>query len=360
MHTVAKRGYARRVKTGSRRGQLALDLTLGAALFAFGAPATMQSDSPDGLGAGTELDTVLLPTVILPILLRRRAPFAACAALAAGCVVSGVPTFDQFRLAVAIPAALLVLYSLATREERARAIGGLALVLAGMVVLGLTDVVVKDEGGVAGMVLFSFPLCLSVWGAGRIVRSREMIADELAQRSRALERRREQTAELAVEVERTRLAADLDAAARTRVRELIELTEIGERSLATEPERARAAFAQIERMARESLNEMRGLLGVLRSDERGTRDPRPTLAQLDALLAEARRGGRLVELEVEGERSPLPGGVELAAYRVLQHALVAIHGADGEPATIQLRYLPGALELEVHGLAAREARLRRR
>ena len=59
-----------------------------------------------------------------------------------------------------------------------------------------------------------------------------------------------------------------------------------------------------------------------------------------------------MDLEVEGEPRQLPGGVELAAYRALQHALVAVRGADGDPATIQLRYLPGALELEVQGLPA--------
>src|SRR5215211_9328838 len=133
----------------------------------------MQPDAPDGAGAGTVLDSLLLPAVVLPILLRRRRPFAAAAALAAGCVVSGIPTFDQFRLGVAIPAAMLVLYPLARDTERRRALTGLGLVLAGMVFIGLTDVVLHDEGGVAGMVAFSFPLCLAMWAGGRVVRARE-------------------------------------------------------------------------------------------------------------------------------------------------------------------------------------------
>jgi signal transduction histidine kinase len=345
-------GYDRPVKTDSPRGRLWLDLGICAALFAFVVPATMQPDEPEGLGAGTVLDSLLLPTVILPILLRRRAPFGAAAALAAGCVVSGIPTFDQFRLAAAIPAAMLILYSLACRAERPRALAGLALVLAGMVFIGFTDVALDEGGGVVGMVLFSFPLCIGTWGAGRLVRSRERVANQLADRSRLLERQREQTAELAVEVERTRLALDLDAAARVRVREIIALAERGERSVAADPEYLRDAFSRIERTGRESLNELRGLLGVLRSDERGTRAPRPTLVEIEALLAQARAGGRFVDLEVEGERRPLPDGVELAAYRAVQHALVAVHGGDDDPATVHLRYLPGALELEVRGVAS--------
>jgi len=53
---------------------------------------------------------------------------------------------------------------------------------------------------------------------------------------------------------------------------------------------------------RASLDEMRGLLGALRSDQRAARVPRPTLAGLDALLARARADGRVIELDVSGER----------------------------------------------------------
>jgi signal transduction histidine kinase len=152
------------------------------------------------------------------------------------------------------------------------------------------------------------------------------------------------------------VASELDVAARVRVREMIELTERGEQLLSSaDPERVREVFARIERTGRESLNEMRGLLGVLRSDQRGLRSPRPTLAQIETLLEEARAGGRLVNLEVQGERRPLPGGVELAAYRALQHALVAVAGSGSEPAMVQLRYLPDSLELEVRGLASEGA-----
>ena len=124
--------------------------------------------------------------------------------------------------------------------------------------------------------------------------------------------------------------------------------------------RARETFASIERQGRESLNEMRQMLGPLRSDERDTA-PQPTLADLEALLARARQSGVDVELRPRGERRPLPAGIELAAYRVVQHALEALP----ERATVDvgLRYLPDALELEIRGPLAdggREARSPRR
>jgi hypothetical protein len=309
-----------------------LDPALAAALTVIGLLITFDA----GNGDGTAIDSLVIATVTLPVAWRRRAPLAAAAALGVGCVVSGVPTFDQTRCGVAIPAALLILFSLAARRERGEALAGLALVLAGMVFLLFTDSQL-DAGA-----LFILPLCAGVWGAGRLVRSRSRIAAELADRSQRLVETREETARMAVEVERLRLASDIDVAARARVSELVRLA--AREDVAPSPE----VFGRIEREGRASLNEMRELLGVLRSDERDT-SPRPTLAQLEALLEQARAGGAVVELAVEGERRPLPSGVELAAYRTVQHSLDALGGA---PVRVCLRYLPDALELEVRGEAA--------
>jgi signal transduction histidine kinase len=315
------------------------------ALLAFGVSVTTRSD----LANGTIVDTLLLPAVALPILLRWRWPLAAALAVLAGSVISGVPTFDQFRLGVAIPVAMLILFSLASRSELRRALAGLGLVLVAMVFIGLTDRVLRGNGGLPAMVLFSFPLCLASWGGGRAAWSRERLADQLAAQSALLTRQREVTAQLAVEVERTRVASELDTSARVKVRDMIALAQRGEQSLTDDPKGARDAFARIERMGRESLNEMRDLLGVLRSDERGSRSPRPTLAQIDGLLDELRARGRLVELDLQGERRALPLGAELATYRALQHALAAVDGSPGEPVSVQLRYLPDSLELEIRG-----------
>jgi hypothetical protein len=199
------------------------------------------------------LDSVVIAAASLPVLWRRTAPLTACAALAVGVVVSGIPTFEQVRCGVAIPAALLVLYAVGSRRDRGAATGGLALVLAGMAFLSVTDVNLSPA-----VLWFVGPLCTGVWAVGCLVRSRDLVAGELAERSQALERQRAQTARLAVEVERSRLAAEIDAVTRRRLYEMIALADAGR------PE----GFAQIERSARESLNDMRGLLGVLRSDVR--------------------------------------------------------------------------------------------
>ena len=83
--------------------------------------------------------------------------------------------------------------------------------------------------------------------------------------------------------------------------------------------------------------------------------PQPTLADLEALLARARQSGIDVELTARGERRPLPAGIELAAYRVVQHALEAL--PERGTVHVGLRYLTGALELEIRGPLADGAAL---
>jgi signal transduction histidine kinase len=324
-----------------------IDLALCAAIVAYALPPMLDPEvnDPDA----TLVGPLLLPVLLLPIAVRRRRPLAACALFAAACVVSGLPTLDQFRLVVAVPVALLVIVPLAHRAAWGPAVAGLVLVLAGLAFVGATDSVLDGVGGLASMLAFSVPLCLAVWGAGRIAWSREGVARELTDRSDRLRRQREATAALAVEIDRVRLAADLEVVARSRLQEMIALASAG----ATEETQGRGRFARIESLGRESLDEMRALLGLLRGTDPASRAPRPTLEQLDALLADARAGGRVVDLEIEGAHRPLTAGIELTAYRTVQHALVALATGQDRPATVTLRYLPDRLELEVGGAEAR-------
>jgi hypothetical protein len=154
---------------------------------------------------------LLLPILLLPIPLRRRYPLGAAGVFAAGCVVSGIPTFAQFRLRCRT-VAVMVLFSLATSSTRGRAVIGLGFVLAGLVFVGATESVVHGVGGAASMAAFAFPFCLAIWGAGRIVASREHMAQRLTERSAQLRRQREVTAALAVEIDRERLAPSLTLA----------------------------------------------------------------------------------------------------------------------------------------------------
>lgn len=329
-----------------RRRDLAIDLGICAAIVAYGLRPMLDASVNDP--RATMIGPLLIPALLVAVPLRRTRPLAAACVFAAGCVVTAIPTFHQFRLVIAIPVAVAILYPLSTRAPRNRALAGLAAILAGLVFVGATESVVPPVAGALGMAVFVVPISLVVWGAGRIVRAREHTAAELTHRSAQLERQREATAALAVEIDRERLATDLDLAVRAGLEEMIELATPD----ALDAAEARSRFSRIEVLGRESLDRMRTLLGLLRSTDRGSREPRPTLERLDALVAAARDGGRPVDLEFEGEQRPLGAGVELAAYRTLQHALAVVSGAAAVPTRIRVRYLSDRLELEVVGARA--------
>ena len=224
-----------------------LDWAIAAVLTAIGIAMTLDP------GDGTIVDSFVIGAVTLPVIWRRRAPLLAAATLAAGTVVSGIPTFDQVRCGVAIPAALLILFSAAARRPRDPALGALGLILAGMVVLLFTDP--QLDAGAA----FILPLCAGVWWMGRLVRSRSLVAAELAERSRLLAQTREEHARLAVEGDRAIIAADLELAAQRPLRAMVALADA---QVGGSSEPARETFASIERQGRESLNEMRRMLGA--------------------------------------------------------------------------------------------------
>jgi signal transduction histidine kinase len=96
--------------------------------------------------------------------------------------------------------------------------------------------------------------------------------------------------------------------------------------------------------------ELRRLLGLLRDDEAGDADlaPQPSLAHLESLAAAAREAGLPVEVAVEGEPRPLPAGVDLSAYRIVQEALTNSlkHSGPGR-ARILVRYGAHDLRLEI-------------
>ena len=130
---------------------------------------------------------------------------------------------------------------------------------------------------------------------------------------------------------------------------LIVLQAGGARSvLGTNPERARTALAQVEETGRQTLAEMRHLVGILREDEDAEREPLPRLERLPALVDEARAAGLAVELEVEGAPVYLPAGLELAAYRLIQEALTNVRKhAPTARVLVRLGYEPDRLWIEV-------------
>ncbi len=326
-------------------GASVLDLSGAATLTALALAMVISSGHSPALAPAVALAT-------MPVSWRRRAPFGCTIAFLAGVALSAVATPNAIRCGAVYPAGFLIAYSVGLRCERAGASRGLGIVLTGLLLESVTDSRVD-------ITVFPFIgiLTLGVWGGGRMIRSRSRLADDLVARTRTLERQREETAQMAVDVEKLRIAADLDLVARERVAGIVDLAGAGERAAGSDPVAARDAFAGIERSGRESLNQMRGLLGVLRSDEPGGLAPRPTLAQVESLLAQARAGGRVVHFDLEGATRQLPEEIEVSGYRILQHMLAtSLAAGNGGPVVVHLRYTPDGLSLEVTGDVLGESR----
>jgi signal transduction histidine kinase len=120
-------------------------------------------------------------------------------------------------------------------------------------------------------------------------------------------------------------------------------------ALGEERPATREALLAIEHTGREALAEMSRLLGILRKEGEGlSLAPRPSLAQVDALVQTVRDAGVTVELRVEGEQAELPPGVDVSAYRIVQEALTnVVKHAGPARVSVVVRYGRGTVEVEV-------------
>ncbi|MBQ1052945.1 two-component sensor histidine kinase [Micromonospora sp. C51] len=156
----------------------------------------------------------------------------------------------------------------------------------------------------------------------------------------------------AVLEERTRIARELHDVVAHHMSLIAVQAESAPYRLAV-PEPARAEFSSIAEAARAALTDMRRLLHVLRSESEGIRTaPQPTLAELPALVAAARRAGMTVELD-SGIAAEPPAPVGLAAYRIVQEGLAnAARHAAGAEVRVTVRDRPGALTVRIQNAAS--------
>ena len=188
----------------------------------------------------------------------------------------------------------------------------------------------------------------SAWLLGRAIRRGERRARELGMRAERLEREREEQARAAVIDERARIARELHDVVAHGVSVMVVQAGAARSMLPWEDDATRAQLQSIEGIGRQALTEMRHMLEMLRDDAELALEPLPGIGQLDALVAAARDANLPVEVRIDGEPHPLPPGIDLTAYRIVQEALTnAIKHAGPATAQVTVRYCPDALELEV-------------
>ncbi|MEU0184899.1 histidine kinase [Streptomyces sp. NPDC006207] len=196
------------------------------------------------------------------------------------------------------------------------------------------------------------------------LRTWKLRTDEGRTRLSALEREQGEALRRAVEHERARIARELHDVVTHNVSVMIIQAGAARKIMETSPEQAGEALLAVEAGGRAAMTELRHVMGLLTMAEQGEETdgaadldlagtsaelaPQPGLDQLESLVGRVRDTGLPVDLTVTGPPRPLPPGLELAAYRVVQEALTnTVKHAFGATAAVTVEYGPDRLRVEV-------------
>jgi signal transduction histidine kinase len=243
---------------------------------------------------------------------------------------------------------VVAFYTVAANEPRRRALVA-AAATAGCVLASFAAYAAFDSisGWTANLSVTYISFGLA-WVIGDNLRVRRAYTAQLEERAVQLEHEREERATQAVAQERARIARELHDVVAHHVSVMVVQAAGARRVIEKDPALARDALQAVEQAGRTALDEMRRMLEVLRADEAGV-GPQPGLADLDRLVAQVRETGLPVELTFEGmDHRPLPAGMDLAAYRIVQEALTnAVKHAGKATARVTVRHEPDALDIQV-------------
>jgi signal transduction histidine kinase len=287
--------------------------------------------------------SVLLTALAVgPLVLRRRYPLPVLVLTLAGLLLlvatRNTVGASTIGLAVAFYTAVAV-----TRGQQARVAVG--VVTAGVAVGLLMRPVDLSRGG--AMVTVVVFIGAGVLGSGVRIRQERFDADVVIARERAAR---------AAADERLQITREMHDVIGHAMSVMVVQAGVAERLVEIDPQRAREAAAEIGETGRRSLNELRQLIGALREDDedadgsqlRLPREPVPCLAGLPTLVERVRATGLTVELIITGPRQPLPPGLELSVYRVVQEAMTnCLKHADAGRVTVTLAYSAQGLRATV-------------
>ncbi len=305
-----------------------------------------------GLGAEAEViirgatdpATLILAAVGgLSLLARRRAPWVMVGtflfALLARTLIVGGQDSDVVSFA-----GIVVAYSLGAHMP-----GRQSAVAVGILLSGYLADQLLISGFSAGLVPAGILLMGLPWLAGRALGSQRLLTDELRERTVQLELEREERARLAVLQERSRLAVQINEVVTRGIAAMVGQADAGRAAFGGDRVAVEGALRQMEHDGRDALAEMRRLLGVLRTNDGQTLAPQPSLAEVDRLVKGARASGMEIALSVEGEPRPLPTGVDVSAYRIVQEAVRNAREQRDGSIRVTVTYSDRDLRLEVSG-----------
>ena len=300
---------------------------------------------PSVMGDGSRtLGTAVAVWACLALTLRRLAPLTSSVV-----VLVSWPLVDVFQPTLVlfwggfVPIVIAV-YSVARHASARRGLLGAFAAASTLLYLDLRVPELQEPSEV----VFHWMVVTLAWAIGRMVREREVRAAESERRAIGAERSSRELALQAVADERARIARELHDVVAHAVSVMVVQAGAAEQ-VVDEPARVRAALAAIRTTGTDALAEMRRLVGILReADGVADLEPQPGLEAVARLIEQARSGGLTVDLQVEGEVRPLPAGLDLTAYRIVQEALTNVRRhAHATRVDVLLRYGDDAVEIEV-------------
>jgi signal transduction histidine kinase len=302
-----------------RRHRTAVALLVSAVLVAVTAVAVgVRVDPLHGVVYGL----LGLASALAVLLLRRRAvgPAAAVAGVLSmsAAIVQPVPPFALFPFAVGVALAM-----------RAGAVVWAVASVGVAYAAAVAFVFLSDDPQAASRGFGTMVVLLVALGAGAFLRTRTARREEEARRQQDRQR-------TAIEEERLRIARELHDVLAHSLSSISVQAGVGLHLAAQRPEAATEALETIRTASRDALQEVRGVLGILRGDESPPLTPGPDLDAVRALVDETRRTGARIDLD--DRLLPRPStAVQLAVYRVVQEALTnARRHAPGAAVTIAL------------------------
>jgi signal transduction histidine kinase len=322
------------------------DWLLAALALAIALPLAANSEVVGDQRSIGGLGWTLLVAMNLPLAWRRTAPISAVWATVLFTATYWILDFPDD---AAGPNLLILVYSLAAHGARPRAIRHFVLAV-GLLTTVLAAGVISSEDDLpwvavpANLVIFG-----TAWILGDNLRTRRQYLAELEEKASRTEEQQAAESRRAVAEERTRIARELHDVVAHSMSVMVVQAGAARSVLARNPEQATSALEAIETTGRESLDEMRRVLGVLRGDdETAELAPAPGLGDFDRLLQHYQGAGLPVELEVQGDARRLAPGLEMNTYRIVQESLTnSLKHAGPASATVQLRYLDAVLEVSI-------------
>jgi signal transduction histidine kinase len=294
-------------------------------------------DHGSGWFGPVSADVLVAAACALPLAVRTSAPRATFLVILAGSGVTVALSGSHQGPFEPFVALVVGAYTIGAHVGGRRERGGLALAVVPAFAGAVASVVVGSQG--PGNAFPTVVWLGAAWLVGRMIRG-------WRERAHTLEELNELQAEAAVAVERGRIARELHDVIAHNVSMMVVQAAAAARVLREDEPDVRAALTAIETTGRETVDEMRRMLGVVRAP--ASLAPQPTLRDVEKLVENVRDAGLPVELRVEGEPFVLAPGLDLSAYRIVQEALTnALKHAGDARATVTVRYRGDGVEVEV-------------